>query len=292
MAAAIPGFKSFPHSFDGRGHRVYTKGEGAAIIFIHELPHISAAVVKVADAFVSAGFRVYLPSLLGEPFGKSLWYESAKTLADLCVSSEFKALFGHGEAHLTDWLRNLVRTVAPGSADKVGIIGLCFGGGFALGAATEPVVRAAVACEPSLPLLNKHDSGVDGIEDLPDRLRGGDLAIRLFRFQDDPVSPCERVGNVTAALAVPGVIGAFESRCLDKHSANPSYTKYPSPHSVITNHLVDEVGQPTQQVLDHIIAFFDWRLRDGDMPDLEIGKAADCSRFGCAKGHWKKPGLK
>jgi hypothetical protein len=52
---------------------------------------------------------------------------------------------------------------------------------------------------------------------------------------------------------------AFEAIEIDEKHANPLG---PRPaHSVLTNHLIDEVGEPTREALDRTIAFLAAQLR-------------------------------
>ena len=44
----------------------------------------------------------------------------------------------------------------------------------------------------------------------------------------------------------------------DRYAAEGALMK--NPHSVVTQHLVDEAGQPTRKAVDDILAFFAMRL--------------------------------
>ena len=51
---------------------------------------------------------------------------------------------------------------------------------------------------------------------------------------------------------------AFVAVELDDHAANPDAAM--SPHSVLTEHLVDEPGQPTRAALDQVLELLRTRL--------------------------------
>src|SRR3546814_12902925 len=53
-------------SHEGKTKPVYVRGHGPAVIVIHEIPGITPNVTRFADWVVDAGFRVYMPLLVGE----------------------------------------------------------------------------------------------------------------------------------------------------------------------------------------------------------------------------------
>ena len=46
---------------------VFRRGDGPAVIVIHEIPGLHPQVVAFADRLVEAGMTVFLPSLFGTP---------------------------------------------------------------------------------------------------------------------------------------------------------------------------------------------------------------------------------
>ena len=48
-------------------HPVYRKGDGPAVIVVHEIPGITPTVARFADEVVDAGLTVFMPSLVGTP---------------------------------------------------------------------------------------------------------------------------------------------------------------------------------------------------------------------------------
>ncbi len=53
-------FTGFSFGHEGRERTVYRKGEGPAVIIMHEVPGISVEVVRFARKVVDAGFTVHL----------------------------------------------------------------------------------------------------------------------------------------------------------------------------------------------------------------------------------------
>lgn len=148
----------------------YQKGTGRAVIIIHEIPNIHQKVVDFANEVVDKNFQVIMPSLVGTP--------GAKRTAGACISSVFK-MWISGEyttcalnqtSPVIIYLRALARYMhgtcgGPG----VGVIGMCFSGGFALGMMVDGHVAAPVLSQPSLPFpftaAQKQDLNLS-IEDL------------------------------------------------------------------------------------------------------------------------------
>src|SRR5690606_23964408 len=97
----------FTHA--GETKPVYTRGHGPAVIVIHELPGITPNVVRFADWVVDAGFRVYMPLLVGEAGRPVSTGYVLKSLARICISREFHVLASHRSSPVTEWLRALAR---------------------------------------------------------------------------------------------------------------------------------------------------------------------------------------
>ncbi|MDF2092537.1 dienelactone hydrolase family protein [Knoellia sp. 3-2P3] len=149
---ALQGWVEGEHTADGRSHPIYRRGEGPGVIVIHELPGLTPDVVAFADEVVDAGFTVALPSLFGTPGAPGTVGEVLRVIPRVCVSSEFTKLAVGETAPVAGWLRSLARhlhqeTGGPG----VGVVGMCFTGGFALAAMVDPSVAAPVVAQPSTP---------------------------------------------------------------------------------------------------------------------------------------------
>ncbi len=145
----------------------------------------------------------------------------------------------------------------------VGAIGMCFTGNFALTMMLDPSVRAPILCQPSLPLDNPA-----GLEISPDeigairvRLEREDLSVLAYRFAGDAFCRAERFAAYAEALG-----DRFVAHVLPDDAANPDVPSFfarhvPTPHSVVTAHLIDEADQPTVAARDEIIRFLRMRLK-------------------------------
>lgn len=243
---------------------VHVAGSGPAVIVMAEMPGISPHVSRFSRWVRDAGFTVYMPSLFGRDGAVPGADEGAAIFQRACVSAEFRAFAANQTSPVTQWLRALARLAhhecgGPG----VGAIGMCFTGNFALSMMLEPAMLAPVVCQPSLPL---NDPG--GIELSPDdmdavrqRLEREDLTVLAYRFEGDRFCRAQRFAAYADALGK-----RFVARVLPDSAANtdvaPFFAQHvPSPHSVVTAHLIDEAGQPTLAARDEILSFLARRLR-------------------------------
>lgn len=266
----------------GITHPVFLLGPADAppIIYIHEMPQITPEVAWAARALAKAGFRVIAPSLLGEPGQLMADAQMLPLIWRVCVRREFRAFFNPGVTRpVVQWLRALAVSEIAGGATKVGVIGMCFSGGFALAAAAEAPFVAAASCQPSLPVFPKASIDVSDADlaRVRERLDAGEVSVVGYRFEGDTIASCAKFQTIADKLG-----SGFEGRCLPDACADPAMAQPPH-HSVITCHLIDEPGQPTRAALDEILAVMDWRLRDGPQPPAPHASFRDCATHGCAR---------
>jgi len=248
---------------DGRWTRpVYRRGQGPAVIIIHEIPGLHPLVVRFADRVAAAGMTVLLPSLFGEP-GRplSLGYALGSMVKTLCVRREFYAWATDQSSPIVDWLRALARKAhAECGGRGVGAIGMCFTGNFALAMMTEPAVVAPVMAQPSLPLgpgaARKAAIGVSPAEVAcaKQRFADEDLSMIGLRFHGDPTVPDARFATLKATFGE-----RFEAIELDPKDAHMPIRM--APHSPLTLNLrEDDPDGPTKKAERRVIEFFRQRL--------------------------------
>ncbi|SEL78580.1 dienelactone hydrolase family protein [Streptacidiphilus jiangxiensis] len=140
------------HTADGVTHPTYRKGSGPAVIVIHEIPGITPAVVGFAEEVVARGFTVVLPSLFGRDGAPATTGELLRSIARVCVSSEFTMFTLGRTTPVAPWLRSLARELhAELGGPGLGAIGMCFTGGFALAMLADAPVAAPVLAQPASP---------------------------------------------------------------------------------------------------------------------------------------------
>src|SRR5262249_35382480 len=250
-------------TIDGITKRVYVAGSGPAVIVMSEMPGISPQVARFARWVRDAGLTVYMPSLFGRDGAVPGVEEGEGVLQRACVSAEFRALASNQSSPVTQWLRALARFAhrecgGPG----VGAIGMCFTGNFALTMMLEPALLASVLSQPSLPLNDPRGLEIapEDIKAVRDRLEREDLTVLAYRFAGDRYCRAERFAAYAAALG-----DRFVGRVLPDGAANTDVSPFfairvACPHCVVTQHLIDEAGQPTIAARDEILAFFARRL--------------------------------
>lgn len=255
-------------SYKGKFRNIFRQGRGPAVIVMAEFPGISPDVFDFARRVARNGCTAVVPHLYGVP-GRDPDPEARGRLAavtnvvgqlgPVCVSREFVVLATGRTSPVVRWLRALAehehhRCGGPG----VGAVGMCFTGGFALAMATDDRLLAPVLSQPGLPLAfsakQKYaiDLSADDLARVKERCGEG-LSVLGLRFRGDRRSPAERFRYLQDQLG-----DAFIAIELDDAAANPDGVL--SPHSVLTEHLIDEPGQPTQEALNRVLAFLRGRL--------------------------------
>ena len=248
---------------------VYRKGTGPAVIVIAEMPGISPKVANVARRIADLGATAVMPSLFGvdgqDPRPDNLGRVGAVrnmlgTITKTCITREFTILATGKTSPVAAWLRELAalehdRCGGPG----VGAVGMCFTGGFALAMATDERMVAPVLSQPSLPfaVLPGRARAIDvdaaDLAKVQARCARG-LEVMGLRFAGDQLSPRSRFAHLQELLG-----DSFIGIELPDEAANPD-SMFPRPHSVLTEDLYDEPGQPTREAFDRVMDFFTDKL--------------------------------
>ena len=257
-------YEATSFEYDGLSRPLYLRGTGPGIVLMHEIPGIYPPVIEFADRLVGAGYRVYMPELLGEagrPFSNAYLL---KSMARACIAREFHVLASRHASPITDWLRALSRKAhAECGGPGVGCIGMCLTGNFGLALMVDEEVMAPVLSQPSLPFpfgaerkRALHVSDED-LEVIRERTRSGGCKVLGLRFTNDPLCPPERFERLREELG-----DGFEGIEIDSSKGNPHGIPRTA-HSVVTKDLVDEAGHPTRAALDRVMSFFEERLKVG-----------------------------
>jgi len=258
---SVPGFDLHNLNLQGAERGVYRAGRGPAVIVMSEIPGITPAVAGFAQRLVDAGYTVFMPLLFGEPMRPFERGYAIRVILKACISREFRVLAADQSSPIVDWLRALARRAhAECGGCGVGAIGMCFTGNFALAMMLNAPVLAPVLAQPSLPIAVTR-SRRGGLHASPEELQAAHdkidregARILALRFLQDPLCPSERFARLRSEFGA-----AFEAIEIDEMHANP---RGPKPaHSVLTNHLIDEAGQPTREALDRTLAFLKEQLR-------------------------------
>ena len=256
--------EDFTHA--GKTRRIFRRGSGPAVIVIAEMPGITPKVVEFAERIVHLGCTAVLPHLFGEPGldPNANRLDGVRAIASsivpACISKEFTVLATGRTSPVIDWLRALARAEhARCGGPGVGAVGMCFTGGFALAMATDPVLLAPVLSQPSLPMPfgadRRHNIDISpaDLAVVKQRCAAEGLEVLGLRFKSDRAVPAERFVFLREQLG-----DAFVAVELDDSDANPDATG--PPHSVLTEHLLDQPGSRTRAALDQVLDLFRARL--------------------------------
>lgn len=249
----------------GVTHDVYSLGAGPPVIIMHELPGLNEHTFALGRRLADEGFRVSLPLLFGEVEGSTTMGRAWSNYRHLCVSEEFGRLKAGHSAPIVDWLRGLARYLSaepPGG--RVGAIGMCLTGAFAIPLVLEPCVGAAVASQPSIPWglgqgarqLNVADPDVLGAAE---RLRATNRTLLAFRFRQDRICQRGKLDRLKQAFGEQLEAHEYDysggwRRCLMR------------PHSVLTEEFcrAGDAGpqHPTRLAMRELVTFLTTHLKD------------------------------
>jgi dienelactone hydrolase len=187
----LAGWSQSTFTADGKTFPVFRQGTGPGVIVIHEIPGITPKVARFAQDVVDAGFTVVMPSLDGTPGAPMTLGATVRSVARVCISSEFETWRTHRTSPITVWLRALAKDLheelgGPG----VGALGMCFSGGFALAMMVAGHVAAPVLSQPSMPFPVTPSLGADlnlspdDLAAVKQRVAGGCPVLGL-RFEGD-----------------------------------------------------------------------------------------------------------
>lgn len=270
----LDGFERTTFAHDDTTRTVYRAGTGPAVMVITEMPGITPEVVRFARRVLDLGCSVALPQLFGvpgrDPFrngARSAVSDVVTSIVPACVSREFAVLATGRTSPVMGWLRALGRQLheecgGPG----IGVVGMCFTGGFALGMIADAPVLAPVLSQPSLPFgLTKKGRASVGLSPEDERAMvetcaARDLTVVGLRFTGDALSPPERFVTLRRLLG-----DRFVGVEIDSSKGNP-WGHGAKAHSVLTDDLVDEEGQPTRDALDQVLELFRSRLLAAGSP--------------------------
>lgn len=246
-------FQLEPFTADGKTRDVYWLGEGPAVVVIPEIPGFHPGVADFARRVAANGLTAVVPSMFGTPGRAATTFGTIPVIAKACVSREFVCLATGRSSPATVWLRHLARYAhdecgGPG----VGVVGMCFTGGFALAMMVDETVLVPVLSQPSLPFpLGKQrraDLGISADELLRVKERVDDgVCVVGLRFTGDPVVHGSRFDRLREELG-DGFLGVE----LDSSKGNAGdFSK--SAHSVLTDEYRDEEGHPAKEAHDLVI---------------------------------------
>ncbi len=146
----LAGFAQFAFAAGDISHTVYFAGDrrDPPLLLMPEIAGFAPGLLLFAQRLTAARFQVYVPWLFG-PFGQRARIRNG---ISLCISREFANLRTGVSAPVTSWLRALAAHISRhNDGSRIGAIGMCLTGAFAIPLVIDPSVAAAVAAQPSVP---------------------------------------------------------------------------------------------------------------------------------------------
>ena len=237
FAAPISGRNT---SFD-----VYRIGAGAPVIMMQEMPGIGPEAIAFCKRLADGGFEVWAPHWFG-PLGKT---SGLNVVRLLCMRREFQVFAQNRSSAIVDWMRALCRHVALArGVERVGVIGMCLSGNFAMTLIAEPNVWAGVASQPSLPGRAPKALHMSPAEIAASRAAlDAKGAMRAYRFEGDGLCTGAKFSAIDAAFNDATV------RVVNNVLAGDG-------HSVFTGHYDDTPGSPTAHAMNEVIVYLKARL--------------------------------
>jgi dienelactone hydrolase len=258
-------FRTLRKTYDGKAFEIYTAGKGPGILVMHEIPGITPTVADCARRLVAAGFRVWMPHMFGEDGKKLNPLYGFEQIGKACIRREFTVLATGKSSPIVQVLRKMCRDLSLETVEyggKVGAIGMCISGNFALALAVEDVVQAPVLSQPSLPFAitaaQKKDvhASAEEIAAVQQRCASENLEIMALRFTHDFMVPDERIETLKSCF--PDNLRLHE---IDSSLGNPNGVPLWA-HSVVAHDFVDREGHPTREVWDQVVAFYREKLTE------------------------------
>jgi dienelactone hydrolase len=195
---------------DARGtQRVFyeTSATGPSVLVLHELPGLVEDDLEAARRLAAQGFHAVMPLFFGVAGEKSSLFKTLRYRRRHCNEREFACNDAERTSPHVDWLCDLAallwreRPVGHG----VGVVGMCLTGAMPIAMLRHPIVKAAVACQPTVPFNSFTPLGLltkkSGLGISPDDLaaaRRSSAPILGIRYASDPLCTNARFRRLTA----------------------------------------------------------------------------------------------
>jgi dienelactone hydrolase len=268
---AIGRFDQFFFASGRLAHPVYYAGDHHAppVLLLPELAGFSPGLRMFAERLMEARFRTFVPWLFG-PLGVRAPLRNG---IRLCVSREFANLRAGVSSPITTWLRALTTHISRHSGGtKVGAIGMCLTGAFAIPLVIDPHVVAAVAAQPAVPLSpffmalgigrEKHMSQLNvsdsEIAEARARLEAGRAHLLSVRCRSDRICPRAKIDRLRrefpVGLEIREYAEAAERNCLGERPHATFTREYRLAPSASADHY-------SRRAFADLVAFLDRHLR-------------------------------
>lgn len=218
--------------------RVYptwrTKSYGKPILLLHPVNGLSPDLLDFALELEDWGYRVYLPSLYGDPILGDPAYGYDKGLGSIKVirkEGNWNPVSTETMGPIVDDIAALARSISRREGRSIAVIGNSFTGNIPLALLGEPSVRLAVLAQPAMPVKRvpqimlrvpqskeKRSSLALSEEDWTRTIsalrRNRSKRIVGFHYTNDPMAPIEKFDALHERLADAGLANRFTAYVL------------------------------------------------------------------------------
>lgn len=212
-----------------------TRSGGPPVLLLHPINGLSGDFLRFALELDSWGYRVYFPSLYGDPikgepaFGYDKELGSIKLLRE---SGTWNPVSPESTGPIVDDVRAIARSVSRREGGRgLIVIGNSLTGAFPLALLDEPCVKTAVLGQPALPAMRVPQVMLRIPQSMEKRRaltltdaqwsritaalrKDPDKRLIGFHYEEDPVAPIERFDALHGRLAASGLGGRFRAYVL------------------------------------------------------------------------------
>lgn len=220
-----------------------TRSPGHPVLLLHAINGLSPALLHLALEMETWGYRVYLPSLYGDPIAGEPAYGFNKTVSMVKVlkrDGRWNPVSTTDLGSIVDetaWIARWVSRAEGGR--RITVMGNSLTGAFPLALLDEPVVRVAVIAQPATPVPRLHQIMLRSPRSAEERSSlsldeaGWSRLIRAlrtdpgkriigFNYHDDPIGTIERFDRLHERLAKAGLSGRFRAYVLSREETDYS----------------------------------------------------------------------
>jgi dienelactone hydrolase len=202
------GYASDPFEYGGIRRDVFRREPaGPPVLVLHGLAGLNDSTLRVAERIGAHGdLTPVIPVILGSAGQDS----SLQGAAPLLMGWEFTSFASTRTSPFVGWLRGLAgRESVLAGGSPIGVVGMGLAGGLALAMVADPLVKAAIVSEPSLPLTYRgwparkaRDLGLSpgDLVTIKGRVARGEAAVRAVRYAEDRLSPPARMKRIAQEL--------------------------------------------------------------------------------------------
>jgi len=212
-----------------------TRSGGRPVLLLHPINGLSGDFLRFALEMESWGYRVYFPSLYGDPIkgGPAYGYdEELGSIKLLRESGTWNPVSTESTGPIVDDVRTMARWVS-GQEGGHGLIvvGNSLTGTFPLALLDEPCVKTAVLGQPALPAMRVPQVILRIPQSMKKRraltltdAQWNSIAVSLrknpdkriigFHYREDPIAPIERFDSLHDRLEAEGLADRFKAYVL------------------------------------------------------------------------------